>query len=450
MQCDNTRCSYWTWFGGRCELKRIAKPGDKVPKRGATSGAKSNRSCGDTPTKAVPCRYTDTKEEVLCIFPFVGENPGQKSGGSSHESCLKTKKGRYWCATKLNLDNRVIRTSVQNRDVDCGQRTNSKKELFCSPPTTEGKQNPMTKSTTKSTTKKPPTTQKASVSKTSCSGRCGKPAALGQCQCNAQCKAFGDCCTDYNTICSVNSANTNIESCSGKCGAKFDRSKKCQCNFGCEKFKNCCEDYTGTCPISEKPKPSSVPTTSSSGKGVSDQNLKAFADDLLKTDKDNVARLVELDTGCTTRVGRPNDCSRNPLFARVDTAIFRKPIYEKLVALYNNYDSDVAMKEDRSRAEQNEEEEFLTEVMKSEVMQKTLTFLKANKLFTKSANDFKKLLKELWFDVYSRGKRILGSSGFEHVFLGEKKGGKVQGFHNWVFFHHLEKNNKVDMNTEKT
>ena len=81
--------------------------------------------------------------------------------------------------------------------------------------------------------------------------------------------------------------------------------------------------------------------------------------------------------------------------------------------------------------------------MKSKVMAKTLSFLKSKKLFTKSSNDFKRLLKELWFDVYSRGKRILGSSGFEHVFLGEKKAGKVQGFHNWVYFQHLEKQNKV-------
>ena len=36
-------------------------------------------------------------------------------------------------------------------------------------------------------------------------------------------------------------------------------------------------------------------------------------------------------------------------------------------------------------------------------------FLAAKKLFTKSSNEFKKLLKEFWFTLYSRGNRILGS-----------------------------------------
>eukprot|EP00090_Calanus_glacialis_P013712 TRINITY_DN22367_c0_g1_i1.p1 TRINITY_DN22367_c0_g1~~TRINITY_DN22367_c0_g1_i1.p1 ORF type:complete len:587 (+),score=116.91 TRINITY_DN22367_c0_g1_i1:49-1809(+) len=444
VQCDNTRCSYWTWLSGKCELKRIAKPGDKVPKRGAISGAKSSKSCDKGPAKAVPCKYTDTKEEILCVFPFVGENPGQKSGGSTHENCLKTKKGHYWCATRLNLDNRVLSTSVQNRDVDCGQRVNSKNELLCSPPGSAG--------LAKATTTKPTTTTKkeSETSRSSCFLRCGKPAGAGECQCNKQCFAFGDCCSDYTTTCQVSNPNT----CSGKCGAKFQRGKDCQCNVGCEKFKNCCPDYIKTCPATPTTKPAANPAAAASASsnkkvgvtlnGVSDMDLRTFSEDLLASDEDNVARLVEVDTGCTTRVGRPTDCSRNPLFSKIDTSILRKPVYEKLIALYENYDSDVAVKEDRTRAEQTEEDAFLSEIMKSKVMTKTLSFLKSKQLFTKSSSEFRKLLKELWFDVYSRGKRILGSSGFEHVFLGEKKAGKVQGFHNWVYFQHLEKKNELN------
>jgi len=435
-------------MSGKCELKRIAKPGDKVPTRGAVSGSKSSKSCPNVTVKAVPCKYTDTKQDILCMFPFVGENPGQKSGGSSHETCLKTKKGHYWCATRLNLDNRVLSTSIQNRDVDCGQRENSNKELYCSPTgSSKAATKVATVTSTTAATKQPQATKPPATSRSSCSARCGQPAGLGVCQCNQQCGAFGDCCPDYSTVCQVPVPS----SCSGKCGVKFDRSASCQCNQGCEKFKNCCPDYTNTCtntPVLTQPDTKPVVTSDTNAgltiNGVSDLDLRSFSENLLASDEDNVARLVQLDPGCTTRVGRPNDCSRNPLFAKFDTSILRKPIYQKLTALYENYDSDVAVKEDRTRNERIEEDDFLDEVMKSKVMTKTLSFLKSKKLYNKSPNEFRKLLKQLWFDVYSRGKRILGSSGFEHVFLGEKKSGKVQGFHNWVYFHHLEQQKKLN------
>ena len=116
-----------------------------------------------------------------------------------------------------------------------------------------------------------------------------------------------------------------------------------------------------------------------------------------------------------------------------------------MTELYENYQPDVSVTEDRTREEKREEKALLDEMMKTKVMKETFDFLKANGLFTKSKAEFEDLLSELWFSVYSRGKRIKGSSGFEHVFLGEKKNGAVQGFHNWLYFNHLEQIGQVTM-----
>ena len=116
-----------------------------------------------------------------------------------------------------------------------------------------------------------------------------------------------------------------------------------------------------------------------------------------------------------------------------------------MTELYENYEPDVSVTEDRTREEKREEKALLDEMMKTKVMKETFDFLKANGLFTKSKAEFEDLLSELWFSVYSRGKRIKGSSGFEHVFLGEKKNGAVQGFHNWLYFNHLEQIGQVTM-----
>ena len=138
---------------------------------------------------------------------------------------------------------------------------------------------------------------------------------------------------------------------------------------------------------------------------VTEAELKAFTEELIKIDDDNVAGLVSVDAGCSTKVGRPTDCSPGSLITRVDPAVLKRPVYRRLQALYENYNNDVTVVEDRTRSERAEEDALLEEIMKSKVMIKTLEFLKSEKVFTKSSNDFKKLLKELWFDVYSRGQK---------------------------------------------
>lgn len=53
-------------------------------------------------------------------------------------------------------------------------------------------------------------------------------------------------------------------------------------------------------------------------------------------------------------------------------------------------------------------------------------------------------MDEIWFTPYSRSKGKIGSSGFEHVFLGELKRGEVSGLHNWLFF--LKEEQEKDIN----
>uniref|UniRef100_A0A8D0MX23 Uridylate-specific endoribonuclease n=1 Tax=Sus scrofa TaxID=9823 RepID=A0A8D0MX23_PIG len=61
-----------------------------------------------------------------------------------------------------------------------------------------------------------------------------------------------------------------------------------------------------------------------------------------------------------------------------------------------------------------------------------------------SEQEFVDDLKNMWFGLYSRGSEEGDSSGFEHVFSGEVKKGKVTGFHNWIRFYMQEKEGLVD------
>lgn len=55
--------------------------------------------------------------------------------------------------------------------------------------------------------------------------------------------------------------------------------------------------------------------------------------------------------------------------------------------------------------------------------------------------EYRQWAKEVWFGNYSRKQsdQNFGSSGFEHVFLGETRSSGVTGFHNWLQFYFLEK-----------
>ena len=94
----------------------------------------------------------------------------------------------------------------------------------------------------------------------------------------------------------------------------------------------------------------------------------------------------------------------------------------------------VSEEEDVTREEVKEEQDFIDAIVDTKVMEITMEFLSSKGLIGEDTMSFKRLLHRMWFALYPRSWRIKGSCAFEHVFLGEVKNGKVNGFHNWLFF----------------
>lgn len=81
--------------------------------------------------------------------------------------------------------------------------------------------------------------------------------------------------------------------------------------------------------------------------------------------------------------------------------------------------------------EKAEETAFLDAVFGTSVVKATHQFLVSKGLAESSVERFKEQLKSIWFGLYQRAPGKQGSSGFEHVFLGEFKNG-ISGLHSWV------------------
>ncbi|CAI9579880.1 unnamed protein product, partial [Staurois parvus] len=260
----------------------------------------------------------------------------------------------------------------------------------------------------------------------SCQGRCGeKYNKKNTCHCNKKCSKFNNCCTDYDELCSG-----DRYSCQGRCGEKYNKKNTCHCNKKCAKFNNCCTDYGELC----------SGDTSSNDADISSEEIKAISEKLYQSDSNkaedsdiilNKQEMVEKDT---TR----EDLCDEPLYKYVNEALFEKPTYAAFIKLMDNYDRKTGIDETFSPEEVKEQQHFLQEVMKTKPMNELYNFCNQKGLYM-SEEEFADDLQKMWFGLYSRSSGETDSSGFEHVFVGEVKKGKVSGFHSWIRFYHLEK-----------
>ncbi|ETN74875.1 endoribonuclease XendoU [Necator americanus] len=134
-------------------------------------------------------------------------------------------------------------------------------------------------------------------------------------------------------------------------------------------------------------------------------------------------------------------------FTLMDINLLQKPSYSLLVDMMNNYNPRTGIAEPRVslHEEAREVNAFLDIILGSKPFQKLFEFLKRKEHpFASSERDFRRWIERLWFEQYSRSKGKLDTSGFEHVFMGEIKGNKVTGLHNWIRLYYLEKAEDFD------
>ncbi|XP_059185916.1 uridylate-specific endoribonuclease A [Centropristis striata] len=270
----------------------------------------------------------------------------------------------------------------------------------------------------------------------SCQGRCGYGTDNNfSCQCNPSCERYGDCCSDY-----VETCKAGATSCKGRCGEKYNSQNECHCNSKCAQYKNCCSDYADLCDGD----------AGGGGSGViTDAEIKAISETLFVLDS-NKASASELIIDPQVLVpdsetSAKDDLASKPLFRFVnEEALFSRPTYAAFLAVLDNYNRMTGTAEDFSPQQLAEQEAFVKETMSNTELGRELFAFFYTKGVYASEEDFLYDLKMMWFGLYSRNNNKMDSSGFEHIFAGEIKGGKVSGFHNWIQFYLLEKRGKLN------
>ncbi|XP_054662890.1 uridylate-specific endoribonuclease C-like [Grus americana] len=182
---------------------------------------------------------------------------------------------------------------------------------------------------------------------------------------------------------------------------------------------------------------------------VSEQELRSLSEQLYSADEnragtgDIVLHLQHRVTAEQARAG--TDYAAQRLFSYVaEERLFSRPTFSRFLALLDNYEEVTGHDETVTAKEEKEEEAFLDAVFQTRVMATLTSFFLAKGLYP-SEEAFRADLKEMWFGLYSRSSgKALDSSGFEHIFHGEIKKGKVLGCHSWVQLYALERSGRLN------
>jgi poly(U)-specific endoribonuclease len=142
------------------------------------------------------------------------------------------------------------------------------------------------------------------------------------------------------------------------------------------------------------------------------------------------------------------DTASEPLFQYVESSVWSdRPTYRTFRNLLDNYTAKTGVTEQLTDAENSEIENFLSAIMETAPLQFCHEYChrRANVSVPSEKTEFRNLLRNIWFDLYSRSHGSSpDSSGFEHVFVGEVKNGEVSGFHNWIQFYLEEQAGNLD------
>ncbi|KAF5402388.1 PolyU-specific endoribonuclease-B [Paragonimus heterotremus] len=188
--------------------------------------------------------------------------------------------------------------------------------------------------------------------------------------------------------------------------------------------------------------------TSTDSAQTSEKEVAKFIEHLWRMDKTliNPTATYELDfQNALHGTSDGIDEASSPLFRRFNKTLLLKTVktIPAFINLLDNYHSRTGIRETVTPEEVQEIEQFLDRIMETQVIQETWKFLERKGLPIESPEEFRQLLHTLWFKTYKR-KRPGDSSAFEHVFVGERKGLEVSGFHNWIQFAQLEAIKAVD------
>lgn len=120
------------------------------------------------------------------------------------------------------------------------------------------------------------------------------------------------------------------------------------------------------------------------------------------------------------------------------------PTVKSVLALHDNYEIDVKVKEIVTPEERKEETELLDKFLETDVFKAMMKFLVDKGFIPNDEYEFKDTLRRIWFSQFQRVEGEPSSSGFEAVFVAEKLDSYMIGPQSWIYFAKQEAQKNLD------
>ncbi|XP_011631710.1 poly(U)-specific endoribonuclease homolog isoform X1 [Pogonomyrmex barbatus] len=176
---------------------------------------------------------------------------------------------------------------------------------------------------------------------------------------------------------------------------------------------------------------------------ISNEEVKKLSESLFEADKNNAYKYVTVNLQGETKEDGTSDDASLPLLD-VKPEAYEIPTIKSVLALHDNYEIDVKMKETVTSEERKEENELLDRFLETDVFKAAMKFLVDKGFVPNDEYEFKDTLKRIWFSQFQRVEGEPSSSGFEAVFLAEKLDSYMIGPQNWIYFAKQEAQKNID------
>ncbi|CAG9532879.1 unnamed protein product [Cercopithifilaria johnstoni] len=181
---------------------------------------------------------------------------------------------------------------------------------------------------------------------------------------------------------------------------------------------------------------------------VSDSEIVNLVKQFRQQDVNKAANeQIILDYQRHTTVGDSSDKAEQRFFKRVDPALLERNTYKKWIALSNEFVPEAGIEEKNTPEKNKAIDEFLDAAFNTSIWRNLFHFMNdKGHPYAVNLKTFRIWIRHLWFGGYSRKMRLIDSSGFEHVFMGEYNDNSINGMHSWIRFYLLERNASQQLN----